>query len=114
MFDAVYFLDTDRIPRDVAYQTIILGELLKHGKQIIVKGRDYVNNPENKFTSWNPAADRLFGYIAEEAIGRSISILAAPDRENEMPSNLEHIRRGEGVDRYETIRRRKDGSLVPF
>jgi transposase, IS5 family len=46
----VYFLDTDRIARDVAYQTIILGELLKHGKQIIIKGRDYVNNPENKFT----------------------------------------------------------------
>jgi site-specific DNA recombinase len=50
LFDAVYFLDTDRIARDVAYQTIILGELLKYGKQIIIKGRDYVNNPENKFT----------------------------------------------------------------
>jgi site-specific DNA recombinase len=50
LFDAVYFLDTDRIARDVAYQTIILGELIKHGKQIIIKGRDYVNNPENKFT----------------------------------------------------------------
>jgi site-specific DNA recombinase len=50
VFDAVYFLDTDRIARDVAYQTIILGELLKYGKQIIIKGRDYVNNPENKFT----------------------------------------------------------------
>jgi site-specific DNA recombinase len=50
LFDAVYFLDTDRIARDVAYQTIILGELLKYGKQIIRKGKDYVNNPENKFT----------------------------------------------------------------
>ena len=50
LFDAVYFLDTDRIARDVAYQTIILGELLKYGKQIVIKGRDYVNNPENKFT----------------------------------------------------------------
>ena len=50
LFDAVYFLDTDRIARDVAYQTIILGELIKHGKQIIIKGKDYVNNPENKFT----------------------------------------------------------------
>ena len=38
LFDAVYFLDTDRIARDVAYQTIILGELLKYGKQIIIKG----------------------------------------------------------------------------
>ena len=50
LFDAVYFLDTDRIARDVSYQTIILGELLKYGKQIIIKGKDYVNNPENKFT----------------------------------------------------------------
>jgi site-specific DNA recombinase len=50
LFEAVYFLDTDRIARDVAYQTIILGELLKYGKQIIIKGRDYVNNAENKFT----------------------------------------------------------------
>ena len=50
LFDAVYFLDTDRIARDVAYQTIILGELIKHSKQIIIKGKDYVNNPENKFT----------------------------------------------------------------
>ena len=50
LFEAVYFLDTDRIARDVAYQTIILGELLKYGRQIIIKGKDYVNNPENKFT----------------------------------------------------------------
>jgi DNA invertase Pin-like site-specific DNA recombinase len=47
---ARWFDATDRIARDVAYQTIILGELPKYGKQIIIKGRDYVNNPENKFT----------------------------------------------------------------
>src|SRR5262245_30772926 len=63
-------------------------------------------------TSWNPAAEMLFGYTAEEIIGRHISVLAAPGREDEMPAILERIRSGEKVDRYETLRRRKDGSLV--
>jgi PAS domain S-box-containing protein len=63
-------------------------------------------------TSWNPAAERLFGYTADEAIGRHISILAAPGHEDEMPAILERIRRGEKVGRYETLRRRQDGSPV--
>src|SRR5687768_16027634 len=70
------------------------------------------NTLDGIITSWNPAAQRLFGYSPEEVIGRPISILAAPDRANEIPANLERIRRGENVDRYETVRRRKDGSLV--
>lgn len=63
-------------------------------------------------TSWNPAAHRLFGYSADEMVGRHISVLAAPGREDEMPMILERIRRGEKIDHYETVRRRKDGSLV--
>jgi site-specific DNA recombinase len=50
LFETVYFLNTDRIARDVAYQTIIIAELLKHEKQIIINGKDYIHNPENKFT----------------------------------------------------------------
>jgi PAS domain S-box-containing protein len=63
-------------------------------------------------TSWNRAAERLFGYTAEEMIGRPIAVLAAPGRESEMPAILERIRRGERVDHYDTVRRRKDGTLV--
>jgi PAS domain S-box-containing protein len=67
---------------------------------------------DGTITSWNPAAERLFGYTAEEAVGQPISILAPPGRVNEMAAILERIRRGEKVDHFETIRRRKDGSLV--
>ena len=63
-------------------------------------------------TSWNSAAERLFGYIAAEAVGRHINILAAPGRESEMPAILERLRRGERIDHYETVQRRKDGSTV--
>jgi PAS domain S-box-containing protein len=63
-------------------------------------------------TSWNDGAVRLYGYAAEEAVGRPISILIPPDRTNEEPAMLERIRRGERVEPYETIRRGKDGTLI--
>lgn len=50
LFDAVYFLGTDRIARDVVYQNIIIGEILQHGKQLVVGGRDFTKSPENDFT----------------------------------------------------------------
>jgi PAS domain S-box-containing protein len=62
--------------------------------------------------SWNAGAERIFGYSANEAIGQSIEILIPPDRLSEEPKIIEHIRRGERVDHYETVRRRKDGSLI--
>jgi PAS domain S-box-containing protein len=62
--------------------------------------------------SWNAAAERLFGYTAEEAIGRSITILIPPDRLQEEPEILEHLRRGDRIDHFETIRQRKDGSQL--
>jgi PAS domain S-box-containing protein len=62
--------------------------------------------------SWNSGAQRLFGYSAQEAIGRPITMLLPPDRFDEEPKILEKIRRSERVDHYETQRRRKDGSIV--
>ena len=50
LFEAVYFLDSDRIARDVTYQNLIISELLKYNKEIIIKGKNYVHNSENKFT----------------------------------------------------------------
>jgi Resolvase, N terminal domain len=54
-FDRIYFLAADRIAREVEYQRIIVGELLKHGKQITINGKDYEQNPENKLTLTMPS-----------------------------------------------------------
>jgi PAS domain S-box-containing protein len=62
--------------------------------------------------SWNAGAERLFGYAADEVIGKPITILIPPDRLEEEPGILQRIARGDHIDHYETIRRRKDGSLV--
>jgi PAS domain S-box-containing protein len=59
-------------------------------------------------TSWNPGAHRIFGYSADEAVGKSISLLIPPGRESEEPAILEHLARGQ-VERFDTVRRRKDG-----
>jgi two-component system, chemotaxis family, CheB/CheR fusion protein len=63
-------------------------------------------------TSWNSGADRLFGYTAEEVVGKPVTILIPVDRHNEEPEILKRIRAGQRIDHYETIRRRKDGSLI--
>src|SRR6476619_4803877 len=63
-------------------------------------------------TSWNGGADRLFGYTAEEVIGKPITILIPGDRMDEEPEIIERVRRGERVDHYDTVRRRKDGSMI--
>ena len=62
--------------------------------------------------TWNRGAERLFGYTASEAIGQSVTILIPDERHDEEPNILGRIRRGERIDHYETVRRRKDGSLV--
>lgn len=62
--------------------------------------------------TWNVGAERLFGYTQQEAIGQSVTLLVPPDRIDEEPKILERIRRGEHVDHYESVRRRKDGTLL--
>jgi PAS domain S-box-containing protein len=67
---------------------------------------------EGIITSWNASAERLYHYSAEEAVGRSISILVPPDRPDEVPSILDRLKRGERFEHYETRRVKKDGTVI--
>src|ERR1700722_3880519 len=62
--------------------------------------------------SWNRGAERLFGFTSEEAVGRPVTIIIPPDRLDEEPTILEKIHRGERIEHFETVRQRKNGSLV--
>ena len=62
--------------------------------------------------SWNKGAERLFGYTAPEVIGKPVTLLIPKERSDEEPSILERIRQGEHIEHFETVRRRKDGTLI--
>jgi PAS domain S-box-containing protein len=69
-------------------------------------------NLDGVITSWNRGAERVFGYSADEAIGRPITIVIPQDRHDEERAILTRIRRGERIDHFETVRQRKHGSLI--
>jgi PAS domain S-box-containing protein len=63
-------------------------------------------------TSWNAGAEYIFGYTAEEMLGRSITLLIPPDRQDEEPQIIERLKRGERIAHFDTVRVRKDGQQV--
>jgi len=69
-------------------------------------------NLDGIITSWNKGAERLLGYLAEEAVGKPVTMLIPPERPDEKTALLERLKRGDRIDHFETVRRRKDGSLV--
>jgi PAS domain S-box-containing protein len=69
-------------------------------------------NLDGIITSWNRGAEQIFGYSAKEAIGRPITIVIPQDRLDEEREILTRIRRGERLDHFETVRQRKNGSLI--
>ncbi len=69
-------------------------------------------NLDGIIITWNEGAERLFGYTPAEAIGQSVTILIPEDRLDEEPGILSRIRAGERIHHYETVRRRKDGTLI--
>jgi PAS domain S-box-containing protein len=97
-----------------AYQTLLSLNATRRIASIVESSNDAIVGKDLNgiITSWNTGAERIFGYAAEEVVGKPVTILMPPDRQNEEPRILERIRRGERVEHYETIRQRKDGSLV--
>lgn len=69
-------------------------------------------NLDGIITSWNKSAERIFGYTPQEAIGQYITLIIPAERHAEESDILDRLRRGERVDHFQTVRRRKDGSLV--
>jgi PAS domain S-box-containing protein len=67
---------------------------------------------EGIIVTWNAGAERLFGYSSDEAVGKPVTILIPEDHIDEEPAILARLRRGERIDHYETIRQRKDGTLL--
>jgi PAS domain S-box-containing protein len=84
-----------------------LGSIVESSDDAIVS-----KNLDGIITTWNAGAERVFGYSAEEAIGQPITIVIPEDRLSEEREILTRIRRGQRVEHFETIRRRKHGSLI--
>lgn len=86
----------------------------RHMAEVVRGTRDAVLSKDlnGVVTSWNPAAERLYGYTAAEAIGRHVSFLVPPDRKNEEMMILERVMAGERLDTYETERIRRDGARI--
>jgi PAS domain S-box-containing protein len=96
-----------QLPDDVA---------IRHLARVVESSDDAIVSKDlNGFiTSWNRAAERMFGYTAEEALGRSIRMIIPADRQDEEDLVLSRIRAGESVTHLETIRQRKNGTRIPI
>jgi PAS domain S-box-containing protein len=97
-----------------AYQTLLSLNATQRIASIVESSDDAIVSKDlnGVITSWNNGAERIFGYTAEEVVGKPVMILIPPDRHDEEPAILERIRRGERIEHFETVRLRRDGSRV--
>ncbi len=101
-------------PEPLAQEQLALAEKARFFEAIIESSDDAIISKtlDGIITSWNSGAQRIFGYTAQEMIGRPMATIFPPDRLQEEPLILQKIARGEKVDHFETVRLRKDGSPV--
>lgn len=103
-FAVTAFQDITALRRADELQQRLAAIVTSSEDAIIAKTLDAV------ITSWNAAAERMYGYTAAEAVGRPIAMLVPPDRPDELPAIMARLRRGERIAHYETERVRKDGT----
>ncbi len=102
-----------KIARDIS-DRVRTEKTTQHFQAIVATSTDAIISKSTRgvVTSWNPAAERVFGYRAEEMIGQSIEVLLPPDRKGEEAIILNRLLHGETVDHFETQRQTKDGRLI--
>jgi PAS domain S-box-containing protein len=114
---AAIAIDNARLLRDAQMEFIQRGRAEEDTRRlasIIASSEDAIvgKDMDGIITSWNGGAERLFGYTAKEVVGRPVTILMPPERVDEEPGIMARIRRGERIEHYDTVRRRKDGSAI--
>ena len=97
-----------------AYQTVLALNATQRFTAIVESSDDAIISKDlnGNITTWNRGAERLFGYAAEQIIGKSVNLLIPPDRQEEEPVIIDRVRRGERIEHYETVRLRKNGSRI--
>ncbi len=107
-------MGTSKIARDISGRRRLERDA-QHFAAIVESSEDAIVSKDLNgiVRSWNIAAERMFGFTALEMVGQSIRRLIPEDRQQEEDEVLSRIRRGERVEHYDTIRRRKDGTFVP-
>jgi PAS domain S-box-containing protein len=97
-----------------AYQTVLTTNATQRMASTVESSDDAIisKDLDGIITTWNRGAERIFGYTAEQAIGKPGNILIPPDRQDDEPAILDRIRRGERIDHYETTRLCKHGERI--
>ena len=106
-------IGTSRIIRDISQQRTLEREALRLAA-IVNSSEDAIVSKDlnGVVQTWNHAAERMFGYSADEIVGKPIRVIIPADRQSEEDTVLKTIRAGRAVEHFETIRQRKDGSLI--
>ncbi len=108
-----FIIGASKIARDITVQTatarasLLLAAVVDSSEDAIVS-----KTLEGKVTTWNKAAEKMFGYTAQEMIGQPITRIFPEDRLDEEPAIIARLSRGERIEHFETIRKRKDGRLI--